>query len=176
MESSPRDTTWSALSSRPAAYGIGRLVGLVLHYAMLRKDMICPIFVSGCDMPKNILLTYGNVIRCVVFCHSKKNRSKRTVSTTTLSSSCEEVANKLEETLKRASIPIIDQYSILRKIRSYHEKYSGLLKSYKARKDVENYRKQVELSERKQMLYLIYRHVFANNLKVAVVRKNVKCQ
>ncbi|GBO35841.1 hypothetical protein AVEN_220809-1 [Araneus ventricosus] len=110
--------------------------------------MICPIFGSGCDIPKNILPTYGKVIRGV-FWHSKKNRSKGTLSTTTFSSSCEEVANKLEDTWKRASIPITDHYSILRKIRSYHGKYRGLLKYYKARKDVENYRKQVETFRKK---------------------------
>lgn len=105
--------------------------------------MICPIFGSGCDMPANMLPTYENVLRCVYW-HSKENRSKETISTSTLSRSCEEVANKLEETWKRASIPVIDHYSILRKIRSYHDKYRTLLKSYKARKDVESYRKQID--------------------------------
>lgn len=110
--------------------------------------MNCPIFGSGCDMPTNMLPTYENVIRCVNW-HSKENRSKEIVSTSPLSCSCEEVANKLEAIWKRASIPMIDHYSILRKIRSYHDKYRALLKSHKARKDVESYRMQINIFRKK---------------------------
>lgn len=104
--------------------------------------MLCPIFGSGCDIPPNVLPTYTDVIRCL-FWHSKEQKHNN--ATLSLAKSCEEVATKLEDTWKRASIPTIDHYSVLRKIRLYHDKYRALLKSYKARKDVESYRKQIDI-------------------------------
>lgn len=107
--------------------------------ALLRSNVLCPVFGSATELPGNILPSYEDIMKYYLWTIHFDCPNKDLVRNTS-----ETVALKVEETWRNASIPIIEHRVVVKRIQEYHKKYRNLLKPYKARKNVESYKKKIK--------------------------------
>lgn len=111
--------------------------------AVLRSDLTNPIFGTAEELPINVLPTYEDVMKCYLFHASDLTENKKQLKGL-VGDTAEKVSSKIEELWEKASIPVIDHRSIVRRIRGYHDKYRMLLKPYKTRKLTQTYINSLE--------------------------------
>ncbi|KAJ8928633.1 hypothetical protein NQ314_018777 [Rhamnusium bicolor] len=107
------------------------------------KDDSCPLYGIGAPFNINVLPThkdiikqYLNIRRDLKMAGQKKEPTFHEVIVIMLA--------RLEQIWQKASIAIISNERIIVKIREYHNKYRGLLKSYKQRSAVPSNTRQIE--------------------------------
>ncbi|CAG4932315.1 unnamed protein product [Parnassius apollo] len=108
----------------------------------LRSNYSSPIFGTGCELPKNVLPTYSDVMKYYVFVSVARCAEKGRQDL--LQASCDIVATEIENIWKRDSLPIVQHKTIVSKIRSYHDKHRALLKSNQKSKDNKNYKQKLQ--------------------------------
>ena len=72
---------------------------------------------------------------------SMKGESEKDPATAVIA---DELANKLMQIWKKASIPTVSKTRIVQKIRSYHNKWRNLQKPYQKRKNTKSYIEKIE--------------------------------
>lgn len=108
-----------------------------------RANDICPVFGAlTSDLCPSSLPTYGDVMRLYLSLRMKmksengKEPLQQEISNLT--------AIQVIEIWQRASLPIINSKSVVRKISQYYTKYVALLKSFKKRQFEQNYASKLE--------------------------------
>ncbi|VEN46785.1 unnamed protein product [Callosobruchus maculatus] len=108
-----------------------------------RNSSICPLFGSPSDLSPVVLPTNADVIR--YFLHIR-NCTKQLMENKDPPAAMvsKKVAQTLEMTWNKCSIPIISYKKIVEKIKKLNTDYRNILKPYKGRKDVNSYKKKLD--------------------------------
>ena len=101
------------------------------------------MFGSPSILPVNMLPTYECVMKYYT-CVKNDLKLHAGGKEPRVTEICETVTHEVESIWIRVSIPIVSHTQAIKVLRSYHDKYLKLLKSYKVRYKLETYKKQVK--------------------------------
>jgi hypothetical protein len=95
-----------------------------------RRSNKCPVFGYPRELPRNVLSTYGDVMKCYLNekLKMKQQNEGREPCFTQIS---QIVAINLEAVWQSASIPTVSRTRIIQLIRKFHDEYRSLLKPFK---------------------------------------------
>ena len=108
-----------------------------------RNQNICPVFGKTILMSKNLLPTYGDIIKHFMLVRQELTDGQAKEATVNITSN--KVCEDLAQIWQRASIPVISHQQIVAKIKDYHDKFRTLMKPYKQRFEDSNYLDKIEL-------------------------------
>ena len=108
-----------------------------------RNQNICHVFGKTKQMSKNLLPTYGDIIKHFMLARQELTDGKAKEATVNVT--CNKVCEDLVQILHRESIPVISPQQIVAKIKDYHDKFRTLMKPYKQRSKDSNYLHKIEL-------------------------------
>ena len=113
-----------------------------------RKQSCCPVFGAPRKVSDALLPTYEDVMKHYLLerIHLKPSHDAKEPTVGDIS---ENLATVVESIWRKASIPIISHTRVLQMIRTYHDKYRKLLKSFKGRKNNDVIKLSSWLSETK---------------------------
>lgn len=119
-----------------------------------RKVFICPLFGNPQELKKSRLPTHEDVLRSCF--QERYNLAPVTGSQEPkFSQIAENVADNVEEIYFTALIPTVSHTRVVKMITSYHDKYRGIMKPYKERKNNESYQTKIKafLEEARKSLF-----------------------
>ena len=128
----------------------------------------------GCvsDLKFTQLPTYEDVIKAVLF--RKKHLKLQTNKDPSVKEICKNLAVNISSIYNEALIPAVSVKQISDRIFCYHTKYQGLMKSYKAHCNEENYSEKSIHSLINPRSCLIFHHVSVLTFICAPVLKTKK--
>lgn len=119
-----------------------------------RKQSSCPVFGAPRKLSEALLPTYDDIMKHYLLerIHLKPTRDAKEPTVGEIS---ENLATVIEGIWRKASIPIISHTRVLQMIRTYHDRYRKILKSFKGRKNQDGYKAKLLAfrKESKQTLF-----------------------
>ena len=111
--------------------------------ASTRKSLEFPIFDRVCELKRNQLPTHADCLKSILF-KKRKNQIDSGGQQPSISIICKEVCSEVMTIYASASIPSLSETRIIELLKKYHSKYTSLLKSYKARCNVESFKSKTD--------------------------------
>ena len=108
-----------------------------------RNQNICHVFGKTKRVSKNLLPTYGDIIKHFMLVRQELTDGQAKEATVNVTSN--KVCEDLVQIWHRGSIPVISPQQIVAKIKDYHDKFRTLMKPAKRRSKSSNYLHKIEL-------------------------------
>lgn len=108
-----------------------------------RSALKCPIFGAPTNISISVLPTFEDMNRYFDFVEHQL-RAVSSNPQTTATESSKVVAQTIEDIWMRVSIPTVLQSTIIKRIKNFRLKIRNLLKSYKKKRNVPNYKQQLD--------------------------------
>ena len=109
--------------------------------AVTRHKVSCVIFGAPRNLPTNTLPTYTDLVKKYIqLRHDLKTDNGKYPSFLDIS---HKLCYEVEEIWEMASLPTVTHGQAIKKLRSFHDKYSTILKVYKRKKDQPNYQRRL---------------------------------